>query len=79
MLWVNLIMDTLAALALASEPPTEELLKRKPYGRDKPIISPFIFKNIFTQMIFQLSILLGLIWGSKCLSKKKIYISYQNH
>ena len=73
MLWVNLIMDTLAALALASEPPTEELLKRKPYGRDKPIISPTIFKNIFTQSIFQLSILLGLIWGGKCLFKKKIY------
>ena len=66
MLWVNLIMDTLAALALASEPPTEELLKRKPYGRDKAIISPIIFKNVFTQMIFQLSLLLGLIWGSKC-------------
>ena len=33
MLWVNLIMDTLAALALATEPPTDELLKRKPYSR----------------------------------------------
>lgn len=33
MLWVNLIMDTLASLALATEMPTEELLKRKPYGR----------------------------------------------
>jgi Ca2+ transporting ATPase len=72
MLWVNLIMDTLAALALASEPPTEELLKRKPYGRDKPIISPTIFKNILTQSIFQLSILLGLIWGGKCIKKIKI-------
>lgn len=33
MLWVNLIMDTLAALALATEPPTNDLLKRKPYSR----------------------------------------------
>uniref|UniRef100_A0AC34R9N1 Cation-transporting P-type ATPase C-terminal domain-containing protein n=1 Tax=Panagrolaimus sp. JU765 TaxID=591449 RepID=A0AC34R9N1_9BILA len=32
MLWVNLIMDTLASLALATEMPTEDLLKRKPYG-----------------------------------------------
>jgi magnesium-transporting ATPase (P-type) len=31
LLWVNLIMDTFAALALATEAPTEELLKRKPY------------------------------------------------
>jgi Ca2+ transporting ATPase len=30
MLWINLIMDTLASLALATEPPNPELLKRKP-------------------------------------------------
>jgi len=34
MLWVNLIMDTLAALALATEPPNDELLTRLPYARD---------------------------------------------
>ena len=39
MLWVNLIMDTLASLALATEMPTPELLKRKPYGRTSPLIS----------------------------------------
>lgn len=33
MLWVNLIMDTLASLALATELPTADLLLRKPYGR----------------------------------------------
>ena len=32
LLWINLIMDTMAALALATEPPSEELLNRKPYG-----------------------------------------------
>ncbi|KAK7933428.1 hypothetical protein WMY93_004324 [Mugilogobius chulae] len=46
MLWVNLIMDTLASLALATEPPTESLLLRKPYGRDKPLISRTMMKNI---------------------------------
>merc|ERR1719375_2646865 len=39
MLWVNLIMDSLGALALASEPPTMQLLKRKPYGKKKGLIS----------------------------------------
>lgn len=34
MLWINLIMDTLASLALATEPPTDELLDRKPHSRD---------------------------------------------
>ncbi|KNC72179.1 hypothetical protein SARC_15269, partial [Sphaeroforma arctica JP610] len=35
MLWINLIMDTLASLALATDSPTPDLLKRKPYGRNK--------------------------------------------
>jgi Ca2+ transporting ATPase len=34
MLWVNLIMDSMASLAEATEPPEESLLKRKPYKRD---------------------------------------------
>ena len=34
MLWVNLIMDTFASLALATEPPTLKVLDRKPYKRD---------------------------------------------
>jgi len=44
MLWVNLIMDTLASLALATEMPTEDLLKRKPYGRTKSLISRTMVK-----------------------------------
>jgi len=44
MLWVNLLMDSLASLALATEPPTEDLLQRKPYGRTKALISRTIFK-----------------------------------
>ena len=46
MLWINLIMDTLAALALATEPPSEELLYRKPYARTEYIISPIMMKHI---------------------------------
>jgi P-type Ca2+ transporter type 2B len=66
MLWVNLVMDTLASLALATEPPTEDLLKRKPYGRKKSIISITMIKNIFFHTIYQLSILFCLVWYSKC-------------
>jgi magnesium-transporting ATPase (P-type) len=39
LLWVNLIMDSLASLALATEPPRPELLDRPPYRRDEYIIS----------------------------------------
>ena len=64
MLWVNLVMDTLASLALATEPPTPELLKRKPYGRTKPMVSPTMAKNIFGQGIYMLAVLFALIYGS---------------
>merc|ERR1712137_262470 len=54
LLWVNLIMDTLAALALATEPPSDDSLKRKPYGRDDNIISNTMWRNILCQGFFQL-------------------------
>lgn len=57
MLWINLIMDTLAALALATEPPTDELLKRKPYSRFESLITADMWKNIVAQGILQIIIL----------------------
>ncbi|XP_035008815.1 plasma membrane calcium-transporting ATPase 2 isoform X3 [Hippoglossus stenolepis] len=62
MLWVNLIMDTFASLALATEPPTEALLKRKPYGRNKPLISSTMTKNILGHAIYQLIIIFTLLF-----------------
>ncbi|XP_005182536.1 plasma membrane calcium-transporting ATPase 1-like [Musca domestica] len=63
MLWVNLIMDTLASLALATELPTPDLLLRKPYGRTKPLISPIMMKNILGQAFYQLIIIFGLLFA----------------
>uniref|UniRef100_A0A2K5QTP3 Calcium-transporting ATPase n=1 Tax=Cebus imitator TaxID=2715852 RepID=A0A2K5QTP3_CEBIM len=62
MLWVNLIMDTFASLALATEPPTESLLLRKPYGRDKPLISRTMMKNILGHAVYQLIIIFTLLF-----------------
>jgi magnesium-transporting ATPase (P-type) len=52
MLWVNLIMDTLAALALATEPPSEELLNDKPYTRNEKIVTPVMWRNIAGQGLY---------------------------
>ncbi|XP_072564818.1 plasma membrane calcium-transporting ATPase 4-like isoform X1 [Paramormyrops kingsleyae] len=65
MLWVNLIMDTLASLALATEPPTESLLLRKPYGRDKPLISRTMMKNILGHAVYQLTIIFTLLFAGE--------------
>ncbi|XP_052460671.1 plasma membrane calcium-transporting ATPase 3-like isoform X4 [Carassius gibelio] len=62
MLWVNLIMDTFASLALATEPPNEALLLRKPYGRNNPLISRTMMKNILGHAVYQLIIIFTLLF-----------------
>jgi len=54
LLWVNLIMDTLAALALATDKPDASILDRKPDGRQKPLISVSTWKMIIGQSFLQL-------------------------
>lgn len=52
MLWVNLIMDTFAALALATEPPGVNVLEGKPYQRTELIVTPVMWRNIVGQGIY---------------------------
>ena len=60
MLWVNLIMDSLGSLALATEPPYEELLQREPTKRNESIINGRMWKHICLQSLIQIIILLIL-------------------
>lgn len=46
LLWVNLIMDTLGALALATEPPTDHLMDQLPVGRRSNFFSLLVWKFI---------------------------------
>ena len=58
MLWVNLIMDSLGSLALATEPPYEELLNREPTRRNESIINGRMWKHIVIQSLVQIIILI---------------------
>ena len=60
MLWVNLIMDSLGSLALATEPPYEELLQRAPTKRNESIINGRMWKHIIIQSICQIILLVIL-------------------
>ncbi|KAJ2741436.1 plasma membrane calcium [Coemansia sp. BCRC 34301] len=53
LLWINLIMDSFAALALATDPPTDNLLDRHPEKPDAPLITFTMWKNIIGQSVFQ--------------------------
>ncbi|KAF1353052.1 calcium-translocating P-type ATPase [Lizonia empirigonia] len=63
LLWVNLIMDTFAALALATDPPTERILDRPPQGRDKPLITTTMWKQITGQNIYKLTVIFVLYFA----------------
>ncbi|KAI3471352.1 hypothetical protein Pfo_030716 [Paulownia fortunei] len=65
LLWVNLIMDTLGALALATEPPHDGLMQRPPVGRTESFITRTMWRNIIGQSIYQLAVLLVLNFVGK--------------
>lgn len=54
LLWVNLIMDTFAALALATDPPRQSILDRKPDPKSAPLITINMWKMILGQAVYQL-------------------------
>lgn len=64
LLWVNLIMDTLAALALATDPPQDSIIDRKPEPRGASIISITMWKMIIGQAIYQLAVTFVLYYGA---------------
>ena len=74
MLWINLIMDSLGSLALATEPPYEELLYRSPTKKDESIINGKMWKHIVIQSFFQLLLLLFLYLYGPFFIKEKDYV-----
>lgn len=65
MLWVNLIMDTFAALALATEPPAHDIHIREPYPKDDPITTKIMWRNILGHAYYQIAVLLVVIFAGE--------------
>lgn len=64
LLWVNLIMDSLGALALATEDPSPDLLLQAPAGRRESLISNHMWFHILTQGVYQMFWLFLILYGS---------------
>lgn len=60
MLWINIIMDTLAGLAFAGEPPLEEYMEEPPKRRDEPVLNRYMFNQIACTGLF--TVLLCLVF-----------------
>ena len=65
LLWVNLIMDTLGALALATEKPTNDLMAKPPVTQSEPLITRITWRNLIAQAVYQVTILLILQFKGK--------------
>lgn len=65
LLWINVIMDTFAAIALCSEPPREELLRQRPKRRDESIVTRSMRLTIMTTAIYFVVVMLGLLLAMK--------------
>ena len=62
MLWINLIMDSLASLALATEPPDDALLDRPPVNRSDSIISEQMWYNMVGHAAYQVVVMMLLYY-----------------
>ena len=65
LLWVNMIMDSMGALALATEPPSPALMQQKPFGRTVPLINKEMWRNIIGVSIYQFLVCLVLLFDGK--------------
>lgn len=64
MLWINLIMDSLASLALATEPPDDSLLQRPPVHRSQSIITEQMWYSMIGHAVYQLVLMLFILFNA---------------
>lgn len=67
-LWVNIIMDTFAAMAMASLPPNPEVMLEKPRPRDEFIITPAMARTLFSCGVVMVAVLLGMLFWWTCMN-----------
>jgi Ca2+ transporting ATPase len=74
LLWVNLLMDSLASLALASEPPVDALLERPPVNRTEHMITTRMWANMIGQAAYQIGVVMTLLFNPDLLNVRPGHI-----
>lgn len=75
LMWINLFQDTMAALALATDPPTVHMLDRKPVPRSASLITISMWKMIVGQSIYQMAVTVVLYFAGSSIFH--YYSSYE--
>jgi Ca2+-transporting ATPase len=65
LLWINVIMDTFASIALCSEPPRPGLMRLPPKRKDENIVTPAMVRTIFITASFFVVVMMVLLLGMK--------------
>src|SRR5262249_37836589 len=65
LLWINVIMDTFASIALCSEPPRPGVMNRPPKRKDEDIVAPGMWRTILTTGAFFVVVMMALLAGMK--------------
>jgi Ca2+-transporting ATPase len=73
LLWINIIMDTLAAIALSTEPPRAQCMRRKPIKRDASIITSAMGITILLTALYQVVILGMILFGGWFITEGKAF------
>ena len=66
MLWINLIMDTLAGLAFAGEPPREELMREPPKARDCPVLTAGMTRQVAASAAYSVALCVAFLKLPAC-------------
>jgi magnesium-transporting ATPase (P-type) len=62
LLWINLIMDTFAALALATERPHPSIIKNPPIKKGDQIMTPVLWRQIYGMSLYMVIVLVVLMF-----------------
>ncbi|MDO5552537.1 MAG: cation-translocating P-type ATPase [Planctomycetia bacterium] len=73
LLWINIIMDTFAAIALSTEPPREYMMKEKPIPRNAHIITPTMGITILLVSLYQVGMLFAALFGGWFVEPEHVY------
>ncbi len=76
LLWINIIMDTFAAIALSTDPPRSKTMRQKPISRTDHIITPAMGLTILLNSLYQVAILFAALWGGWFLTQPHDYAAF---
>ena len=76
LLWINIIMDTFAAIALSTDPPRRNCMQRKPIPREASIITPTMLVTILINSFYQVVILFLVLYGGWFVEDSKDFTFY---